>query len=156
MFPGDCFHSTTHNFYVCVFYSHMLEVGFVYVDWNVQSILVRWTKTWGTEVWMPMVCFQNNEESNWVAMVSERSTCRKTWPWTPSLGLDVDVLRGWLQEEWWQDDNHSSVGFIKTPKGELSQLSWGSLKFSPEFWEFVILKNSFPEAMKTFSWNLFS
>ena len=36
MFPGDCF----HNYYVCVFYSHMLEVGFVYVDWNVQSILV--------------------------------------------------------------------------------------------------------------------
>ena len=37
MFLGDCF----HNFYVCVFYSHMLEVGFVYVDWNVQCILVR-------------------------------------------------------------------------------------------------------------------
>lgn len=81
---GDCLHSTCHSFYVCVFHNHMLEVGFVLVDWNVKDILERWAKEIEPQRWECPRCVSRTMKRVVESLVSERPTCREQCPRTPS------------------------------------------------------------------------
>lgn len=89
---------------------------------------------------------------------------RTHWGWqrtssqeTPSElhclpGTKCVLSVGRLQTLRWNTDNAHLLYSILSCSQQLrwDEISWDSLKLSPQPWEFVILKNSFPEAIKTF------